>query len=159
MLATRSQAKKKSSGHKKPFDWAKLIFVCVLLFPALLHLALFWFGVEVNTIRMAFTDYNTNTFAGFANFQYIIEQFFGGQFTLFLRNTLLYGLAPISLRLYTLIPGLPTGGYAVIVAFYYFVSPLYFLSWHEFSLSRFDLYINRDNFPSLYRKGLSTGEK
>lgn len=90
MLITRSQAKKNNKPRKKPFDWAKLIFVCALLFPALFHLAVFWFGVEIKTVMMAFTNYNTGLFCGFDNFNYVIQQFFGGSFTIFLRNTLIY---------------------------------------------------------------------
>jgi len=77
---------------KKKFDWAKLVFILVMLFPAVFHLAVFWAGVEVQTIAMAFTNYNTDAFCGWDNFTYIINQFFGegGNFGIFLRNTLIY---------------------------------------------------------------------
>ncbi len=89
MLMSRSTSK---GQGKKRFDWAKLLFVLVMLFPAVFHLAVFWGGVEIKTILMAFTNYNTGAFCGWNNFAYIINQFFGegGSFTIFLRNTLIY---------------------------------------------------------------------
>ncbi len=88
MLLTRSAAKNEG---KKKFDWAKLVFILVLLFPAVFHLVLFWGGVEVKTIMMAFTNYGSNRFT-FDNFTFVFEQFFtaGGGFVVFLRNTLIY---------------------------------------------------------------------
>lgn len=72
------------------FDWRKLIFILVMLFPAVFHLILFWGGVEVQTLIMAFTKYGTNEFVGFDNFNYIIKQFVGGDFFKFFRNTMIY---------------------------------------------------------------------
>ena len=34
------------------------------------------------------------------------------------------------------------------------VSPVYWLIWRLFSVSRFDILINKDNYPEIYRKGL-----
>lgn len=90
MIAATKRTPETKKRTRHPFDWAKLIFIMVMLFPALFHLAVFWFGVEVKTVIMAFTDYNTDAWCGFDNFAYIIKQFFGGGFTVFLRNTLLY---------------------------------------------------------------------
>lgn len=91
MLLTRSVAKA-TNLEKKKFDWAKLIFILIMLFPALSHLIIFWGGVEVKTIIMAFTNANTSEFCGWDNFSYVINQFFGsdGGFTIFLRNTFIY---------------------------------------------------------------------
>ncbi len=88
MLMSRSASK---GQGKKKFDWAKLIFILVMLFPAVFHLIVFWGGVEIKTIMMAFTDYNTGAFCGWNNFSYIFSRFLeGGTFTIFLRNTLIY---------------------------------------------------------------------
>ncbi len=95
MLLTRSAAKNEG---KKKFDWAKLVFIIVLLFPALFHLILFWGGVEVQTIVMAFTKYGSNRFT-LDNFTFVFQQFFtsGGGFLVFLRNTLIYFLIQLAL--------------------------------------------------------------
>lgn len=89
MLMSRSASK---GQGKKKFDWAKLVFVLVMLFPAVFHLVVFWGGVEIKTIAMAFTNYNSGAFCGWDNFAYIIRQFFGegASFSIFLRNTLIY---------------------------------------------------------------------
>lgn len=90
MLLSRDAAK--STSGKKKFDWAKLLFIVVMLFPALSHLIIFWGGVEVKTIIMAFTNSNNGAFCGWDNFAFVLQQFFGteGNFGVFLKNTLIY---------------------------------------------------------------------
>ncbi len=90
MLLSRKAAKAVTVDNKK-FDWPKLIFILVMLFPALSHLILFWGGVEIKTIIMGFTNSNTGKFCGFDNFSYILNQFFiSGNMFIILRNTLIY---------------------------------------------------------------------
>ncbi len=91
MLLSRQLLKPHKLDGKK-FDWRKLIFILIMLFPALFHLILFWGGVEVKTIMMAFTNANTGEFCGFDNFTFIIKRFFdtNDHFIIFVRNTLIY---------------------------------------------------------------------
>ncbi len=98
MLLSR-KVEKSYSLSKPKFDFEKLIFIIVMLFPALSHLILFWGGVEIKTIIMAFTDSSTNEFCGLDNFAYVIKQFFGtnAQFGVFLKNTLIYFVIQIVL--------------------------------------------------------------
>lgn len=98
MLLSRNSEKTYKLSKPK-FDFEKLIFVIVMLFPALSHLIIFWGGVEIQTIVMAFTNSTTKEFCGFDNFTYIINQFFGTNagFSVFLRNTLIYFVIQIIL--------------------------------------------------------------
>ena len=98
MLLSRN-SEKPFKLSKPKFDFEKLLFIVVMLFPALSHLIIFWGGVEIKTIMMAFTNSSTNEFCGFDNFTYIINQFFGANagFGIFLRNTLIYFVIQIVL--------------------------------------------------------------
>lgn len=42
----------------------------------------------------------------------------------------------------------------IVWGFIIIISPLYFLSLSLFTMSKFDRYINKDNYPEVYRKGL-----
>ncbi len=60
----------------KKTNWRKVGFLCILLFPALSHLAIFWFGVQIENFRLAFTNPNTEEFT-FSNFKYVTDALFG----------------------------------------------------------------------------------
>lgn len=68
-------------------EWLCIIVLCA---PAILHLLIFWLGVQIETFRMAFTDVNTQT-GSMANFKWAYEQLFAGasssDISLALQNT------------------------------------------------------------------------
>lgn len=83
-------------------EWLCIIVLCA---PAILHLLIFWLGVQIETFRMAFTDVNTQT-VSMTNFKWAYEQLFAGasssDISLALQNTLwFFGLGcvmiPISM--------------------------------------------------------------
>ncbi len=84
---------------------AQKLCIILLCAPALLHLLIFWLGVQVETFRMAFTDVNTGTFS-MINFDWAKEQLFAGasssDISLALVNTLWFfalgcAMIPISM--------------------------------------------------------------
>ena len=60
----------------------------------------------------------------------------------------LYGLTYLDLIPNVIIRILVTAGVVVLI------SSLFILAWYLFSVSIFDEYINKDNYPEIYRKGL-----
>lgn len=55
----------------------KTAFILILLAPALLHLLIFWLGVQIQNLALAFTNPNTDKFAWFGNFRYVTDALFG----------------------------------------------------------------------------------
>lgn len=45
-----------------------IVFILCFLAPAVLHILIFWLGINIRSIQMAFTDYGTNRFS-FGNFE------------------------------------------------------------------------------------------
>lgn len=68
--------------------------------------------------------------------------------------TLLFsaGIAAVSLLLF--VPNF-TVRYAIFLILTVIVAPIVLLGWMLYSLDKFDVYINKDNYPDVYRKGLS----
>lgn len=46
----------------------------------------------------------------------------------------------------------------ILIVLMLFASPIYILLWHLYATSKFDKYINKNQFPEVYRKGLQKGE-
>ena len=97
---------KQNTGHRKTLhkkyrntlaEWICIIALCA---PALIHLIIFWFGVQVETVKLAFTDYWTGEF-GFANFKWAWEQLFCGTSAMAMpvafRNTMYFFLLGLAL--------------------------------------------------------------
>ncbi len=65
--------------------------IVLLLLPALIHLVIFWAGVQVETLKMAFTNVHTQSFS-FENFKWAWGQLFAGgaanDISLAFRNTM-----------------------------------------------------------------------
>ncbi len=81
--------KMQKNKYKNSFDDKRCIVI--LLLPALIHLVVFWLGVQLETIKMAFTNINTGElFLG--NFKWALSQLFAGGSTndinLAFRNTM-----------------------------------------------------------------------
>lgn len=64
--------KEKNNGEtqmrKTKMPTITIVFILVLLFPALSHLAIFWLPVQVQSFALAFTKYETNSFTLLDNF-------------------------------------------------------------------------------------------
>lgn len=97
---------KQETGHKKtlrkkyrntPIEWLCIVVLCA---PAIIHLLIFWLGVQVETVRLAFTDYWTNTFS-MTNFKWAWEQLFCGTSQMAMpiafRNTMYFFLLGMAL--------------------------------------------------------------
>lgn len=70
-----------------------IIFILVMIFPAMSHLLVFWLGVQVESLKLAFTDVNTGAFNGFDNFKFAIESIFsenGNDMAEAFRNTFIF---------------------------------------------------------------------
>ena len=94
-METKTKKKKKSKNSLT--DKLCIIALCA---PAIIHLLIFWLGVQVETIRMMFTDYNTGKFS-LINFQWSFNQLFGGAATsdiaLGFRNTMIFFIVMLAL--------------------------------------------------------------
>ncbi len=81
--------------NKKRYKNTKAEWLCIIVLcaPAILHLLIFWLGVQIETFRMAFTDVNTQAWS-VTNFKWAYEQLFAGasssDISLALRNTLCF---------------------------------------------------------------------
>ena len=86
MNKTKKQRRYKNSKA----EWLCIIVLCA---PAILHLVIFWLGVQIETLRMAFTNVNTGK-AGMDNFQWAADELFAGasssNIALSLQNTLIF---------------------------------------------------------------------
>ena len=51
----------------------KTIFIILTIAPTFLHLLIFWFGVQVESFIMAFTDYETGKFTLLGNFEWFFR--------------------------------------------------------------------------------------
>lgn len=94
------------------------------------------------------TSYYTLTFKGY----------FSNGYKFALKNypfMFLFSLYPLLPRLLFLIPNLPVFIYNTIVVIFMAFSPIYAFMLYSFCLDKFDENINKDNYPSFYRKGLS----
>lgn len=80
---------------KKKYNNTKTEWLCIILFcaPAILHLLIFWLGVQIKTFQMAFTDVHTKI-AGWMNFEWANRELFAGaassDISLALQNTLIF---------------------------------------------------------------------
>lgn len=54
--------------RKRKMPKLKVFFIILMLFPAVSHLAIFWFPVQVQSFALAFTKYETGKFTLFDNF-------------------------------------------------------------------------------------------
>ncbi len=81
--------KKKRYKNTKA-EWLCIIVLCA---PAIIHLLIFWLGVQIETFRMAFTDVYTRQL-DMTNFEWAIDNLFAGaassDIALALRNTLIF---------------------------------------------------------------------
>jgi len=93
---------KKKKYKNTRAEWICIIVLCA---PALIHLLVFWLGVQIETLRMAFTDVFTRQF-DLTNFEWAFKELFAGAATsdisLALRNTLIFfciqcAMIPISM--------------------------------------------------------------
>lgn len=84
------KTKKKRKYKNTKAEWACIIVLCA---PAILHLLIFWLGVQIETIRMAFTDVFTNEWS-MTNFNWAFRELFAGasssDISLALRNTIIF---------------------------------------------------------------------
>ncbi len=67
----------------------------------------------------------------------------------------LYSLYLLIPNLLAAIPNMPIFIYDTIIVIFMALSPIYALSLYSFCLDKFDENINKDNYPSFYRKGLN----
>lgn len=56
----------------------EIAFIIIMAFPAISHLLIFWLGVQVESIKLAFTDVETGLWNNFENFLYSIDAIFKG---------------------------------------------------------------------------------
>ena len=85
---------------------SKGLFILLMLSPMIIHLAIFWFGVHVESVVLAFIDGETGEFS-FINFAFIFDNLFhaentGGIIIESIRNTMIFwligmGVIPIHL--------------------------------------------------------------
>lgn len=79
--------------RKKGFWTIRTAFILFALAPALIHLLIFWLGVQIESLKMAFTDYYTDEFT-WGNFDLIIRNLFdtneGNYIGISLKNTLVF---------------------------------------------------------------------
>lgn len=99
-METTKKQKSKSKNTR-----AEKICIVVLCAPAIIHLLVFWLGVQIESLGMAFTNPNTGEFT-WNNFVWAYRTIFAGgdasDMGLLLRNTLIYflvgcGMIPISM--------------------------------------------------------------
>ncbi len=65
----------------------------------------------------------------------------------------LFALLPLTHYLLGFVP-LPLVAYDIILFLLGFLTPVYELAFAGFALSKFDCYLNKENYPTLYKKGL-----
>ena len=62
---------------KSKMDKAKEIgFILLMIFPAVGHLLVFWLGIQIESLKLAFTDYATMAWNNFSNFKYSFNAIF-----------------------------------------------------------------------------------
>ena len=89
--------------------------------------------------------YKMSVFTGFSNaFKMFIKKFYIS----LLFSLVLYGLTYLDLIPNIIIRVFVCSGVILII------SSLFVLAWYLFSVSIFDAYLNKDNYPEIYRKGL-----
>lgn len=54
--------------HKRKMPKLRILFIIIMLFPALSHLAVFWFPVQLQSFALAFTKFQTGKFTLYDNF-------------------------------------------------------------------------------------------
>lgn len=95
--------------RKRRYKNTPMETLCIILFcaPAVLHLLIFWLGVQIENVRMMFTDYDTGKFS-LINFQWAINSLNQGlgvnDINLAFRNTMIFfvmGLCMIPVCLFT----------------------------------------------------------
>jgi ABC-type sugar transport system permease subunit len=92
---------------KKGFWTIRTAFILFALAPALIHLLIFWLGVQIESLKMAFTDYYSGE-STFDNFSLIIGNLFdtkkGNYIGISLKNTLVFftmGMCMVPLSLFS----------------------------------------------------------
>lgn len=68
-----------NSGKRKKLNGRLIGFILIMLAPAVLHLLIFWLGVQIKNFQLAFTDVETGAFSGLRNFAYVTDSLFGGR--------------------------------------------------------------------------------
>lgn len=71
----------------------------------------------------------------------------------------LFMLYPLGIKLLAFIPGLPLVIYDIVKAFLIFLLPLYVFVLFGYTTAKFDIYLNKEYYPALYRKGLGDLEE
>ncbi len=98
-------------------------------------------------VSMEFPYYALANWRGyFVNASRFVIKYYGWVF--------LFSLYPLSIKLLGFIPGLSLPVYDLIKIFMIFLLPLYMLALFGFATDKFDLHLNQEHYPSLYRKGL-----
>lgn len=107
-----------------------------------------FYGVVAPIIFFAASNVATYKMSLFVGFSNSLKMFIKKLHFCLIFSLILYGLTYIDLIPNVIIRIFVTAG--VILLF----SSLLILSWYLFSVSIFDEYINKDNYPEIYRKGL-----
>lgn len=89
-------------GKRKKINKRFIVFIVVMLAPALLHLLIFWFGVQIQTLVLVFQDPDTGRFVWFDNFAVVINSLFGNasanaELQVGIRNTFIFFMAHLLL--------------------------------------------------------------
>ncbi len=66
----------KLAKKSRKFHVGTILFCCLMMFPAVSHIIIFWAGIQFSAIKMAFTDYYTGEFTLFGNFEQAINLLF-----------------------------------------------------------------------------------
>ncbi len=97
-----NKKKKRGLSKNSPADKLCIILLCA---PAILHLLIFWLGVQIETFRMAFTNVDTGEFT-VKNFEWAANNLFNGassyNMPLLFKNTMIFfamgcAMVPISM--------------------------------------------------------------
>lgn len=77
---------------KRSFWKSDIPFIMIMLAPTVIHLVLFWGGVQVETLAMAFTDRKTGEFTLLGNFRFIFDALStpDSDLSIAVRNTFLF---------------------------------------------------------------------
>ncbi len=122
------------------FYFLLLGLLCLVLLPLFL------------LVSMEFPYYSLPNWKGyFGNASRFLVKCYGGLF--------LFMLYPLGIRLWGFIPGLPLVVYDIVKTFLIFLLPLYVLVLFGFTTAKFDIHLNKEHYPTLYRKGLSDLEE
>ena len=88
----------KLAKKRKKISVATVIFCALMMFPAISHIIIFWAGIQLSVLKMAFTDYRTGEFTAFGNFKQAIDLLFnskGADVSVAFANTCQFFLAGV----------------------------------------------------------------